>query len=76
MYINRPHQHALYKARLSFKCTQDPLEEFQVLQWIFNSSVTHTAGCLVCSLPAVLKELPNASTRASDIWSFRYITRG
>lgn len=47
--------------------THSTLEEFQVLQWIFNNSVTHIAGCLVCSLSAILKELPKSSICASDI---------
>lgn len=69
MYINCPHQHALYKAWRSFKCTQDPFHFKRVSSITvgFNSSVTQIAGCLVCSLPAILKELPKASICASDI---------
>lgn len=58
------------KAQLPFKCThetQPDLEEFQVLQWIFNSCTTHFADYVVCSLPTTSTEKPKMLAPSKDL---------
>lgn len=58
------------KAQLPFKCTletQPDLEEFQVLQSIFNSCTTHFADYLVCSLPTTSTEKPKMLVPSKDL---------